>query len=147
MATVNNCNLPDELYFWPEKHVWVRQEDDGTVTVGMTDVAQNLAGPVIAATAKAVGKSTKKGRSSGTVESSKWVGPVTAPVTGEIAATNPALEADPTLINSDPYGEGWFIRITPSDWDGEKSDLVTGADGIAVYQAFLEAEGISCKGD
>jgi glycine cleavage system H protein len=145
VATVNNCNLPDDLLYWPEKHVWVRVEDDGTITVGMTDVAQSLAGPVIAGTAKAVGKKTKKGRSSGTVESSKWVGPVTAPVTGIVEAVNTALVDNPTLINSDPYGEGWFIKIKPNDWDGEKGDLVTGEEGIAAYQAFLDAEGISCK--
>ena len=146
MATVNNCNLPDDLLYWPEKHVWVKQEADGTLTVGMTDVAQNLAGPVIAATPKPSGKGTKKGRSAGTVESSKWVGPVTSPVTGDIVAVNEALTGNPRLINSDPYGEGWFLKIKPSDWDGEKGDLVSGAEGIAAYQAFLDAEGISCGG-
>lgn len=146
MATANNCNLPDDLLYWPEKHVWVRMEEDGSVTVGMTDVAQNLAGPVIAGTPKEVGKSAKKGRSAGTVESSKWVGPVTAPVTGEIIEVNTALADNPRLLNTDPYGEGWFIKIKPSDWDGEKGDLVTGDAGIAAYQAFLDAEGISCKG-
>ena len=146
MATVNNCNLPDDLLYWPEKHIWIRVEDDGIITVGMTDVAQSLAGPVIAGTAKAVGKKTKKGRSSGTVESSKWVGPVTAPVTGIVEAINTDLADDPTLLNSDPYGAGWFIKIKPNNWDGEKGDLVTGEEGIAAYQAFLDAEGISCKG-
>lgn len=146
MATANSCNLPDDLLYWPEKHVWLRVEDDGTVTIGMTDVAQNLAGPVIAGTPKPVGKSTKKGRSAGTVESSKWVGPVTAPVTGEIVEVNAALADDPTLLNSDCYGAGWFMKIKPGDWDAEKGDLVTGEAGIAAYQAFLDAEGISCKG-
>lgn len=146
MATVNNCNLPDDLLYWPEKHVWVRIEEDDSITIGMTDVAQNLAGPVIAATPKPVGKKTKKGRSAGTVESSKWVGPVTAPVTGEILETNAGLGDDPTLLNSDPYGAGWFLKIKPTNWDEEKGDLVTGDEGIAAYQAFLEAEGISCRG-
>ena len=146
MATVNNCNLPDELLYWPEKHVWVRVEENGDVTIGMTDVAQNLAGPVIAGTPKPAGKSAKKGRSAGTVESSKWVGPVTAPVSGEIVEVNQALSDNPRLLNTDPYGEGWFLKIKPSDWDAEKGDLVTGDAGIAAYQAFLEAEGISCQG-
>lgn len=146
MATVNNCNLPDDLLYWPEKHVWVSVGDEGIITVGMTDVAQSLAGPVIAGTPKAVGKKAKKGRSLGTVESSKFVGPVTAPVTGEVVEVNLALADDPTLLNSDCYGTGWFIKIKPNDWDGEKGNLLGGEEGIAAYQAFLDAEGISCKG-
>lgn len=144
MATVNNCNIPEDLYYWPEKHSWVRIEDDGSLTIGITDVAQNLAGPVLSATAKPAGKKVKKGKSCGTVESSKWVGPVTAPVFGEIIAVNEAVTANPTLLNEDPYGAGWFVKIQPEDWARDSVDLVTGADGVAKYQAFLDAEGISC---
>lgn len=147
MATINNCNIPDDLYYWPEKHIWVQVDDGGTVTVGMTDVAQSLAGPVLTATPKPVGKSVKRGRSAGTVESSKWVGPVTAPVAGEIVEVNEAMVANPGLLNSDPYGEGWFMKIQPADWDTDKGELVTGDDGVAAYQAFLDAEGISCGGE
>jgi glycine cleavage system H protein len=141
---VNNCNLPEELYFWPEKHVWARQESDGSLTVGITDVAQHLAKSIISAIPKEVGKAVKQGKSAGTVESGKWVGPVTAPVSGEIVAVNPALKSQPGLLNSDPYGEGWFIKLKPSDWAAENGTLVTGADGIAAYTAFLQAQGIDC---
>jgi glycine cleavage system H protein len=146
MSKVNNCNLPDELMYWPEKHVWVKQESDGTITVGITDVAQHLAKSIISAMPKPVGGSAKKGRSVGTVESGKWVGPVTAPVSGEVVAENPAIKATPGLLNTDPYGEGWFIKIKPSDWDGEKGDLVTGESGLAAYKAFLDSQGIVCEG-
>jgi glycine cleavage system H protein len=78
------------------------------------------------------------------VESSKWVGPVTAPISGDIVAVNDALTSEPGLLNSDPYGQGWFMKIQPTDWKAEKGDLVTGSAGIAAYQQFLEAEGISC---
>jgi glycine cleavage system H protein len=144
MATVSNCNIPDDLFYWPEKHVWVQPETDGSITLGITDVAQHLAGPVLTATPKAVGKNLKKGKSAGTVESSKWVGPVTAPISGDIVAVNDALTSEPGLLNSDPYGQGWFMKIQPTDWNAEKGDLVTGSAGIAAYQQFLEAEGISC---
>jgi glycine cleavage system H protein len=144
VARVNNCNLPEELYFWPEKHVWARQEADGSLTIGITDVAQHLAKSIISAIPKEVGRSVKQGKSAGTVESGKWVGPVTAPVTGEITAVNPALKSQPGLLNSDPYGEGWFIKLKPSDWAAESSTLVTGADGIAAYTAFLQSHGIDC---
>src|SRR3990170_3409186 len=101
MASVNNCNIPDDLYYWPEKHVWLRPEADGTVTIGITDVAQHLAGSIIAATPKEAGKPIKKGKSSGTVESGKWVGPVKSPVNGTILAANDALRTDPKVINRD----------------------------------------------
>jgi glycine cleavage system H protein len=66
-------------------------------------------------------------------------------VNGEIVATNTALKDQPGLLNSDPYGEGWFTKIRPADWEAESGDLVTGDEGIAAYRAFLDAEGISCE--
>jgi glycine cleavage system H protein len=145
MATVSNCNLPDDLYYWVEKHTWARREPDGLVVVGITDVAQHLAKSIISATPKEAGKSVKKGRSAGTVESGKWVGPVTAPVNGAIAEVNAALKSQPGLLNTDPYGEGWFVKIKPDNWDVDSGDLVTGEAGIEAYRKFLEAEGIKCE--
>lgn len=146
MALVKNCNLPEDLHYIVERHVWLRRDDDGLVTVGMTDVAQNLAKTIISVTLKAAGKPVKKGRNVATVESGKWVGPVPAPVGGEIVAVNEALVSSPTLINTDPYGAGWVARIRPSDWDSDAADLVTGSEGIEAYQRFLDAEGIACGG-
>jgi glycine cleavage system H protein len=145
MSEVRGCNLPDDLYYWPEKHVWVSRNDDGSVVIGVTDVAQSLAHAIISALPKRSGRSVKKGRSLGTIESGKWVGPVTAPVTGEILETNPLLGTNPGVINTDPYGEGWFAKMMPSQWEAESGDLVTGTDGIAAYQTFLETEGIECE--
>jgi glycine cleavage system H protein len=144
MATCNNCNIPDNLYYWVEKHTWARREPDGTVVVGITDVAQHLAKSIINATPKEAGKPVKKGKSAGTVESGKWVGPVTAPVNGTIAEVNAALKSKPGLLNSDPYGEGWFIRIKPDNWDADSADLVTGEAGVAAYQKFLDEQSIRC---
>ncbi|GMR02900.1 MAG: glycine cleavage system protein H [Acidimicrobiia bacterium] len=145
MSEVRGFNIPQDRYYWPEKHVWVVPGDDGSVVVGVTDVAQSLAHAIISALPKKVGRPAKKGRSLGTIESGKWVGPVTAPVSGEILETNPLLGTNPGIINTDPYGEGWYVKIMPSDWDAEVTDLVTGPDGVAAYEAFLEAEGIECE--
>ncbi len=145
MAVVNNCNLPEDLYYIVEKHVWARWDGE-LVTVGMTDVAQNMAKSIIAVTPKAAGKAVKKGRNVATVESGKWVGPVPAPVSGEIAEVNENLVTSPGLINSDPYGAGWVARLRPDNWDADAADLVSGADGVAAYRQFLDAEGISCGG-
>ena len=146
MAEVRGCNIPDDRYYWVEKHAWVQLEADGTAKIGITDVAQHMAKGIINATPKDVGRKVKKGKSAGTLESGKWVGPVTSPVTGEIVEVNETATANPSLINEDPYGEGWFVKVQPEDWAGESADLVTGAAGVEAYQKFLEAEGISCEG-
>lgn len=144
MATVNNCDIPEHLHYWIEKHVWARPEGDGTVTIGITDVAQHMASKIIAVTPKKVGRALGKGQSAATVESGKWVGPVATPVSGEIVAVNESLKADPGLVNTDPYGAGWIVRVKASNWDAEKGDLVTGPAGVVAYQQALDAQGITC---
>lgn len=143
MATVSNCNIPDDLWYQVEKHVWARQED-GLVVVGLTDVAQALAKNIISVTPKTPGRPVKAGRSLATVESSKWVGPVPSPVDGELAEVNEALATDPGLLNRDPYGAGWVAKLRAETWDPAAAGLVTGDEGVNAYQAFLTAEGISC---
>ncbi len=143
MTLVNNCNIPEDLYYIVDKHVWARREGE-LVTVGMTDVAQNMAKTIVAVTPKAIGATVKKGRNIATVESAKWVGAVSAPVSGEIVAVNDALATSPGLVNSDPYGAGWIARLRASDWETDAADLVTGPEGVEAYQRFLDAEGISC---
>ena len=143
MAQVRGCNIPEDRYYWVEKHAWARPEEDGTVTIGITDVAQNLAKGIINATPKDVGRTVQKGKSAGTLESGKWVGPVTSPITGEIVVVNEAVKVNPSLINSDPYGEGWFVKVRPVDWAGESASLVTGEAGVASYQKFMEEQNLN----
>ncbi len=145
MPAVRNCDIPEELYYLVEDHVWARPEGD-LVTVGLTDVAQHLAKTIIAVTPKAVGKRIAKGKSIATVESGKWVGPVPSPVNGELVVVNVGLAGDPSTINRDPYGDGWVARLRPDDWGADSADLATGPDGVEAYGRFLEAQGISCEG-
>jgi glycine cleavage system H protein len=143
VATVSNCNLPEDLYYVVEKHVWARH-DDGVVTVGLTDVAQNLAKGIISVSPKKVGRKVEAGKSVATVESSKWVGPVPSPVNGEIIEVNDAAVADPGIVNREPYEGGWIAKVRPDDWANDSGSLATGEAGIAQYTAFLEKEGITC---
>jgi len=145
MPAVRNCNLPDDVYYIVEKHVWARKVGD-LVEVGLTDVAQNLAKTIISVTPKKVGRTLRAEQSIATVESGKWVGPVPCPVAGILAEVNSAVVAQPGLINDDPYGAGWIARIQPTDWEADSAGLVTGAEAIAAYEEFLEREGISCEG-
>ena len=143
MPIIRGCDIPEDRYYWVEKHTWARPEADGTVTIGITDVAQKLAKGIVNATPKDTGRTVQKGKSAGTLESGKWVGPVTSPITGEIIAVNEAMKNKPSLINSDPYGEGWFVRIKPADWAGESAILPTGEAAVTAYQKFMEAQNIS----
>jgi glycine cleavage system H protein len=145
MAAVRNCNLPEDLYYLVEKHVWARRDGEDVV-VGVTDVAQNLAKTLISVTPKRVGRTVRKGQNVATVESGKWVGPVPSPVAGEIVEVNQAVVAAPSTINADPYEDGWIARIRPSDWEADSVDLATGPEGLAAYERFLEIEGITCEG-
>ena len=80
-----------------------------------------------------------------TIESGKWVGPVPSPVNGDIIAVNEALAGNPTLVNSDPYGDGWVIRIKATIWSVQRSELHTGPHAVDSYRVFLETEGIACE--
>jgi glycine cleavage system H protein len=141
---VRNCNLPDDVYYLVERHVWARRLEE-LIEIGLTDVAQNLAKGIISVTPKKVGRTLRAQQSVATVESGKWVGPVPCPVAGVLVAINTDLVAQPGLINTDPYGAGWVARIEPADWDADSANLVTGAEAMAAYAAFLEKEGISCE--
>lgn len=149
MAKINGCELPDDLYYLIDKHVWAREMPDGQVRVGMTAVAVKLAGgSFIAVTPKrkAIGQELARGRSMATVESSKFVGPVPAPVSGVMTKVNDAVAGKPELAAKDPYGEGWIAEVKPSNWSEEKASLASGAAGIEAYRAKLEADNVHCDG-
>ena len=147
MTDIRGCNLPEDLYYLIEKHVWAKPIEGGLVRVGMTSVAGKLSGGKLSAVTiktKAIGQEVAQGKSVATVESSKFVGPVPAPVTGVLVRGNDKLATDPNLAISDPYGEGWIAEIKPSNWDADKLSLANGAEGVAAYQKKMEAENISC---
>lgn len=147
MATINNCELPDDLHYLVDKHVWAKEMENGNLRVGMTSVAVKLSGgSFIAVTPKKkkVGKEIAQGKSVATVESSKFVGPVPAPVTGILVEVNTAVAENPDLARDDPYGQGWIAELQPTKWEEEKGSLVSGAEGLAAYKTFLESEGVDC---
>ncbi len=102
--------VPEDLRYTPE-HEWVLASAEGTVRVGVTDYAQTQLGDVVLVQLPQVGDSVAAGDPVGEVESTKSVSEVFAPVAGEVVARNDALEDNPELLNSDPYGEGWMIEI------------------------------------
>lgn len=143
MPTVKGCNIPDELLYDVDNHIWFAEQGDGNVKLGMTAVATAMAGQLVAYTPKKVGKEIKAGKSCATVESGKWVGPAKSAAGGEVVAVNDELAANPSLANSDPYEKGWFVILKPENWDEVKAKLTPGSDVTAAYEAKMESEGFA----
>ncbi|HEX9540035.1 MAG TPA: glycine cleavage system protein GcvH [Streptosporangiaceae bacterium] len=115
--------VPDELRYTAE-HEWVAI--DGTVaSVGITDYAQNSLGDVVYVSIPAAGTAVTAGEPCGEVESTKSVSDIYSPVDGEVIEANPEIEDDPGLVNSDPYGAGWLMRIRLADDGPQADDLLT----------------------
>lgn len=142
MPSVRGCNLPDDRLYDVENHIWVTEEGDGNIKIGMTAVATALAGELVAFTPKKPGKAIKPGKSCAIVESGKWVGPAKSPAGGEIVAVNEALVAQPSLANADPYAN-WMVILAPEDWDSVKGQLTPGADVAGPYEAKMDADGFA----
>jgi glycine cleavage system H protein len=137
---VRGCNLPDELLYDVENNIWYRENSDGTVTLGMTAVAAAMAGQLVAFTPKKVGRSVDAGKSCATIESGKWVGPAKIGFNADIVEVNDALTTAPKLANTDPYGEGWMVKVRPKDWAAARADLVPGTDVAGPFDAKMAAD-------
>ena len=113
-------NTPDNLKYTNE-HEWVRTEEDGTLTIGITDFAQSELGELVYVEVDTVGEEIAKDEVFGTVEAVKTTSDLFMPVSGEVLAFNEKIDEsegdEPGLLNSDPYGDGWIVKIRPTDTD------------------------------
>ena len=126
--------LPGDLLYTKE-HEWLRREDDGTVTVGITDHAQAALGDLVYVELPEVGMDVDSGGDMAVVESVKAASDVYSPIDGAVVAVNEALADDPELINTEPYAGGWIVRLEPTGGIDE-SELMSPDD----YQALLDEE-------
>lgn len=126
--------IPSELRY-VSSHEWIRMEEDGTVTVGITDHAQASLGDVVFVELPEVGSEISANDEAGVVESVKAASDLYAPLSGAVVAINNTLEEAPELVNSEPYGEGWFFRLKPAD-EGELSELLD----AEAYAELCESE-------
>lgn len=124
--------LPGDLLYTKE-HEWLRREDDGSVTVGITDHAQAALGDLVYVELPEEGQALEADGEMAVVESVKAASDVYAPIAGVVLAVNEALADDPEHINSDPYGDGWIVRMQPAD-DADESSLMSPGD----YQNLLD---------
>ena len=126
--------LPPDLRY-TESHEWVRRESDGTVTIGITDHAQDQLGEIVYLELPAVGEKVSKDDPFGVVESVKAVSDIYAPVSGTVVEINESLPESPEVINEDPYGDGWLIKVRISD-SSELEDLMDAEE----YEEMVASE-------
>ena len=123
---INQYKFPTDLYY-NDRHIWFRKETDGSVTAGIDDLGQKLAGRILTIRLPAEGTSLEPGKIFGTMESAKWIERLKSSVTGTVKSVNNKVKSIPSLVNQDPYGEGWVIKIaSTANVDQELSKLVTG---------------------
>lgn len=115
-------NFPADLRY-TASHEWVRLESDGTLTIGITDLAQDSLGELVYVDLPALGKNLAAGDSCAVVESTKAASDVYAPVAGEVIATNEALSGAPQTVNESPYETGWLFRLKPAAAGAEQALL------------------------
>ena len=128
-------DIPAELKYAPT-HEWARLEEDGTVIVGISDHAQSALGDVVYIEAPEIGLTVSAQEEAGVVESVKAASDIYAPVGGTICAVNDDLTDKPEIVNQDPYGDGWFFKLKPTD----PADLDDLLDAEAYAEVCAEEE-------
>jgi glycine cleavage system H protein len=131
--------FPDNLYYHKE-HFWSKVEPN-SVTVGLNDFAQKLAGQIVYVELPSVGRTVEQGKPCGSMESGKWVGRIYAPVSGKVESVNQDLEENPELINESTYEKGWLFKINPSNLQEEVKNLLQGEN----LKEFIKSEIIRVK--
>ena len=132
--------IPRDLHYDGERHVWVRapREPGGTVRVGIDAMGLESLGELAYVTLHAVGTRAVRGVTLGSLEAAKMTSTITAPVTGVLTARNEAVLRDPALANRDPYGAGWLFEMEAENWERDSAELISG-DSIEAW-ATAEAE-------
>lgn len=132
---LDRFEYPEGL-FYSADHLWMKRED-GSVRVGVTDMAQQAAGSILFVRLMPKGRQVESGKPLGTMETGKWVGPLKSPLSGTVLESNEALKTQPKLLNEDPYGKGWLAVLQPSKLDDELKNLMS---DLAQIEKFTQAE-------
>ena len=141
----NGCEFRPELYYDDQYQIWARREEDGTLTIGMTDMSQSTAGKILHVRVRKPGTLRPAGKPVATIESGKWAGPVPNMFDCVIVEANLTVLEDPNLLNIEPY-EAWIARVKPTGTPEEAfSTLVTGDAAQAGYCERAKREDIHCE--
>lgn len=144
MSEFQGCEIPEDLYYDVENYAWARPEEDGSVTVGISDPTQTLAGKILHVSFNEKRKKVAHGKHIAVLESGKWVGGVPSPVDGEILRFNTILQEEPHLLNIAPYTDAWIARIKPDHPEEDLKRLVTGREAVEKISEWIKRYEIQC---
>ena len=137
---VRGCEFPDDRHYHAQHNVWVKGGADGIVTLGATSFGVALAREFMGFVPKSAGTEVEADRAVGAIELWKTMVSVRTPVAGTIVEGNEAVKRDPSLINRDPYGAGWLVRLRVPDWESAKLALVSGPAIALAFEAAMALE-------
>ena len=137
MPIVRGFEFPDALWYLLDQDTWVRLDSSGDAVVGITALGAHISGDFMEFIPRPPGTLVEQGRSLGALEMSKVIRSSRSPIAGEILEINPDVRASPRLINDDPYGAGWLVRLRPLSWDEDVKHLVTGEAVRPAAEAYM----------
>jgi glycine cleavage system H protein len=146
MALVEGKEYPEHLYYDLDNQIWYEALADGTIRLGFTPLAIELAGDVLVFTPKRLGRDFEAQRSFATIECGKWVGAARAAFDGTVVSANEELIRRPNLLNADAFGAGWMLIVRPavSSW---RNGLITGSSVGAAFSGWIAAEAYKSRLD
>lgn len=145
MADIEDCFFPEEgILYDVNDQMWVRFDDDGSITTGLTDIGQHIAGHILYVRPRKIGEDIVKGKRVAIIESGKYVGPINAALSGRIIEINQKVIDNAGLVNDDCYGEGWVLRIKPANLDAERSSLLEGEAATKAIREKMARESWDC---
>ncbi len=135
--TQTQQQLPQDLLY-SKGHAWVRKEADGTATLGITAYAADQLGKLVYIDMPSIGDALEAGEESFDIESGKSISPFVSPVSGDVTQVNDMADEDPTIVNADPYGDGWLVKVT---LDGGAPTADGGLMNADEYEEFAKSQG------
>lgn len=138
---IQGLEFPDHLFYAPPLGLWLREELDGQLTLGLNAYGCALYGEIFAFTPKRIGAHIPEGRSFGLMEFAKAATSSRSPLSGELTAVNAQLDRRPALIHRDCYGEGWLVRLRPDNWPIQRQHLPQGEAARAALEEQMRLDG------
>lgn len=137
MAIIGGCEIPEQLYYSIEHGLWAMPNHDDDILLGLVSLRCAALGTIVGCRPRRVGTRLRLGMSCATVESAAAAEPACAPIAGLIVDVNPRLREQPQVLNRDPYGCGWLVRLRPDDWARDRLRLLTGRAALAAFAAQM----------
>lgn len=141
---IEHCVFPDDLLYDLDNNTWLRVEENGEATIGVTSLLPGIAGKLTLARLKAAGVDIRRGQSLGTLESQKFVGPIPSPVSGTLVKTNGLVIDKPRVVNDSPYEDGWIARVRPSQLALERILLSKSGESKTLFREKIAEFHVRC---